>query len=129
MDWLLTFADPTIDWNYAMVTLVVRFIGVFIVMLVMQVALQISSVAVRRIEARQAAAAEVAAAPQPAAPAVVKAGEPAEPTPSLVDDATAAAIGLALALEAQASASSGTEAGPSSWAVAGRLAQLNRLPR
>jgi hypothetical protein len=127
MDWLLTFADPTIDWNYAMVTLVVRFIGVFVVMFVMQVALQVSSYAVQRVESRGAETAAAGGVAVP--PPVVKAGEPAEPTPAVSDEATAAAIGLALALEMRAAASTAAGAAPSSWAVAGRLTQLNRLPR
>ena len=127
-DWLFTYTDPSIDWDYAMITLVVRFIGVFLVMGVMQVALQVSSRVVRRIESRAEAA--------PAAPAAVIAATAAGPeSPNEVADGvdavTAAAIGLALALEQRST--SGTTIAPvastSAWAAAGRLHQLNRLPR
>ena len=52
MDWLLQYADPSIDWGYASVTLIVRFIGVVVVMFVMQVALQVSSRIIGVIDAR-----------------------------------------------------------------------------
>jgi len=126
MDWLFTYADPTIDWNYAMITLVVRFIGVFVVMGVMQVALQISSVAVRRYEARSEPMPAEAPAPQvesPAAPIAADSG---------LDDATAAAIGTALEIEfrsAPAVAPGQAGEGGSAWASAGRWQQLNRAPR
>lgn len=123
-DWLFTFTDPTIDWNYAMVTLVVRFIGVFVVMAFMQVALQISSRIVRQIEGRR----EAAAAPHLAVPA----GEPASThaVVEAVDVLTAAAIGTALALETgAATVGATTEAAGSTWALAGRMRQLQRAPR
>lgn len=122
MDWLLRYADPSIDWNYAMVTLVVRFIGVFIVMAVVQVALQAASVVVRRIEAPDG---------REEAPALVSlelsamAAHEAE-----LDGPAVAAIALALSLEEQQQAaarrsSSPAAAGkPSAWAMAGRLRGL-----
>lgn len=126
MDWLFTYADPTIDWDYAMITLVVRFIGVFVVMGVMQVALQVSSVVVRRYEARSE--------PMPAAAPASQVQSPAAPiaTVSGLDDATAAAIGTALEIEfrsAPAVAAGRAGEGGSAWAAAGRWQQLNRAPR
>lgn len=127
MDWLFTFADPTIDWNYAMVTLLVRFIGVFFVMAVMQVALQISSRVVQRIEAP---AEQPAASPAAASAAAEAPAKPKVPADTL-DDATVAAIGLALALESRpaATAAEPTSGASSAWAAAGRIHQLNRNPR
>ena len=127
-DWLFTYTDPAIDWDYAMITLVVRFIGVFLVMGVMQVALQVSSRVVRRIESRAEAAPAVAAAMVAAT-----AAEPASTheVADGLDALTAAAIGLALSLD-QRSGSGATiapVASASAWAAAGRLHQLNRLPR
>ena len=123
MDWLFTFADPTIDWDYAMITLVVRFIGVFFVMAAMQVALQVSSMVIRRIEApaEVAAAATVVTAPSDTPPAAAAVEEG-------VDELTAAAIGLALALESRPAAGA-SDATTTAWASAGRIQQLNRLPR
>ncbi len=135
MDWLFRFADPTIDWNYAMVTLVVRFIGVFVVMIVMQIALQVAARVIRRVEAQPAAAVDTPAG-SPAA------GEPI--TDTGVDAATAAAVGLALqgaddreiaaiALAMELEARPRTPIDPSerttAWASAGRLQQLARNPR
>ena len=55
-DWLFSGVLPEVSeqWNYAMITLVVRFIGVFVVMFIMQLALQASAGAVRLAEKRQA---------------------------------------------------------------------------
>ncbi len=118
MDWLLRFADPTIEWDYALITLTVRFVGVFVVMFVMQVALQASARLVQRIERRRKAlVAATLAAPTPF-------DEEAEP-----DGATAAAIGLALALEGRRPAPGVAASGSSSWAIAGRMQRLHRQPR
>ncbi len=127
MDWLFQYADPSIDWDYAMITLIVRFIGVFFVMLAMQVALQVSSRVVQRIEAKETAGvgatsqAPPAGAPPPA-PAVAAVEDD-------LDEITAAAIGAALAMETRAPAGRANAGDASAWAVAGRLQQLNRLPR
>jgi hypothetical protein len=127
MDWLFTFADPTLDWNYAMVTLLVRFIGVFFVMAVMQVALQVSSRIVQRIEAPAKQPVAVSAAPSAGAEAAAAPKVPAD----ALDDATVAAIGLALALESRPAATAAEPASgaSSAWATAGRIHQLNRNPR
>jgi hypothetical protein len=122
MDWLLRYSDPSIDWTYAMVTLVVRFIGVFIVMFVMQLALQASSRLLRVYERRGQVA------PAPAADAAPVAAHP--PSAAVIEDAELAAIALALSLEARpAPAPFPQGEGPSPWAVAGRLQQLQRAPR
>ncbi len=129
MDWLFTYADPNIDWNYASITLVVRFIGVFFVMGAMQVALQISSRIVQRIEAPSTATAVPVVAPVPVVTSTAHA--PAAAADDKVDDTTAAAIGMALALEARPAVSVSAEGAPGSpWASAGRIHQLQlRQPR
>jgi hypothetical protein len=144
MDWLLTYADPTLDWNYALSTLLVRFIGVFVVMFIMQVSMQGAAVAVRWWEERSAPP-----SPAPAPPAVTPAPGPrgdASGTPgqgaiddaelaavalalSASDEATVAAIAAALAIEARPAPTPLAATGTSSWAVAGRLQQLHRQPR
>lgn len=123
MDWLFRFADPNIDWTYAMVTLLVRFIGVFVVMFVMQVALQISSRLVRAYEGRETA--------RPAPAVAEPLAMPALSAPSAPDEATLVAVGLALALEARPAPAADLAGGPgpSPWAMAGRLRQLHRAPR
>lgn len=127
MDWLTQYADPGLDWDFALITLIVRFIGVFVVMLAMQVTLQAAAWGVRLIEAREAAGSAgsfgVGSASSPAATPVAKMSVQAE----TVDDATVAAIGVALALER----GRGQPAFPqrsSSWGMAGRMAQLDRQP-
>jgi hypothetical protein len=122
MDWLFRYADPTIDWNYAMITLLVRFIGVFIVMLVMQLALQASSRILRLYERRGESTG--------ASPAVAAFEEPLAEAAG-IEDAELAAIALALALEARPPVAAALEsgAGPSPWSVAGRMQQLQRAPR
>ena len=119
MDWLFRYADPSIDWHYALITLTVRFVGVFVVMFVMQIALQVSAFAVRRLERWQAGRDGSAAGAEPIPAAVA--------VPSDVDEEMVVAIGLALALESRLAPS--RPAGTSAWAVAGRLAQLDRLRR
>lgn len=122
MDWLFRFADPSIDWNYAMVTLVVRFIGVFVVMAVVQVALQASSLVIHRIEARTAAPAQVEAQEVVSLDLSAIAAGDAE-----TDGATVAAIALALALDEQkgrAAVAPPSTGRPSAWAIAGRMRSL-----
>jgi hypothetical protein len=120
MDWLLQWADPGVDWSYAIITLIVRFAGVFAVMLVMQVVLALAARGVRMIEGRTPGAS------RPDDPAVTPAawGEPA----AGLSDGAVAAIGVALALERRGVAVP-RPARASAWAMAGRLAQLDRAPR
>jgi hypothetical protein len=115
MDWLVRYADPTLDWSYALVTLVVRFAGVFVVMLVMQAALQVAAAAVARIERRR----RRAAPPPPAA---------ARPRADAgLDDDVVAAIGLALALEG-GGAPTAPSPRVSPWVIAGRMESLAPRP-
>ncbi|MFN2425784.1 MAG: hypothetical protein ABR587_05005 [Candidatus Binatia bacterium] len=129
MDWLFAYTDPSIDWNYAMVTLVVRFIGVFVVMALVQVALQAASHVIHRIEARPEAKA-ASRGPEPAVSSLTLsavAGHEDE-----FDGAAIAAIGLALSEEAaeRSAASRRTLAAPpssggtSAWGMSGRLRGL-----
>ena len=124
--WLLQHADPSIDWPYAMITLIVRFIGVFLVMLVMQVALQVAARVVKRIEAPKEQ--ETAPTPEKEASRVqsLDVSSLAEENPDM-DWAEAAAIGMALEIET--SSIPRPVAGTSSWAVNGRIRQLDRLRR
>jgi hypothetical protein len=124
-DWLFYFADPTIDWDYAVVTLFVRFIGVFGVMVIMQAALQLAAVGVHRYEARGAAAAAAAVMPL--------SGEISADSEQLLaaeggEDSVIAAIALALEIEGRRTPQHVVD-GSSPWAMAGRLQQLSRTPR
>lgn len=129
MDWLFTYTDPSIDWNYASVTLVVRFIGVFIVMALVQVALQAASHVIHRIESRPAApsGSPVAAPVMSSLNLPARSGHEDE-----FDGAAVAAIGLALSVEAaqrsaasrRAQAAPASTGGTSAWGMAGRLRGL-----
>lgn len=130
MDWLFYYADPTIDWPYAMVTLVVRFIGVFVVMALVQVSMQVASVVVKKVEGQRDKAKATAAAKRHTPPTSLDVSGMADEE-GAVDGATVAAIGLALALEAQQKAaagrrlaSAGSSQGPSGWAMAGRVRSM-----
>jgi hypothetical protein len=123
MDWLFTYADPNLDWNYAIITLLVRFIGVFVVMLVMQVALQLSAQVVRRIEGVSAKSAAAEQAPAPAS-LDMGLGESDE-----LDPAVVAAIGLAIGLGSSAPPRIGVGGEASRWSTAGRLQQMVRRAR
>jgi phage tail sheath gpL-like len=72
MDWLFQYTDPSVDWDFAMSTLVVRFVGVFVVMGIVQVAIQGASRVIGAVEARGAerasATADEVAAAIPAVP-------------------------------------------------------------
>jgi hypothetical protein len=122
VDWLFSYADPSLDWDYAMITLIIRFIGVFVVMIVMQVAMQTAARVVGFIERDRGA---TSATPKPSD---VDALAELESAP--VDDATAAAIGVALALESGTSVS--PQIGPqaaSPWRTAGRIGQMRHGTR
>ena len=127
MDWLLTYADPTIDWEYAMVTLVVRFIGVFVVMALVQVGMQTASRVIMTMEARAARPkkADVRSTTPAMSSLDVSAMADAE---SGLDGHAVAAIGLALALEAERRAGASPmvvavrgAGAPSAWAMSGRM--------
>ena len=124
-DWLLAGVLPEVadQWQYATVTLVVRFIGVFVVMGVMQLALQASAAAVRAFEKRPAGPAHSNPAPVATIPTEVVASTSKE---SALDDATVAAIGLALALESRQPSAASPIGGSSTWSSAWRMRQLPR---
>lgn len=133
MDWLFAYADPTIDWDYAMITLVVRFIGVFVVMAAVQVAMQSASRAIQAVESRTArnkAAKAAAAAPAPMMSLDISAIAEGE---AALDGRTVAAIGLALSLEAEQKAAAARRrsaaahpagAKASAWGLSARLRGL-----
>jgi hypothetical protein len=81
-------------WGYAIGTLVIRFFGVFLVLGVLQVGMQVASRVFRVIEKRAGQAAVQALSPLPMAPA--EAEEAAGP--ASIDRRTAAAIAMALHL-------------------------------
>lgn len=180
MDWLLQYTDPSIDWGYAMSTLVVRFLGVFVVLGIVQAAIQVASRVIGAIEGQAAkssanavvktaatagvsttahaatgaadvstaahaatGAADVSAAARAEAGAADRsnvsartgaAAATADDSATVdagigIDDATAAAIGLALALEAGEEGATIPRIVPASgsssaWAMAGRLRNL-----
>lgn len=121
MDWLLQYTHPSVDWNFAIVTLIIRFIGVFIVLFFIQIALQLASKCVRYIEKREmnSRAASLASTQQ----AVVDKSKVRQNTG--LDDATVAAIALALEIETRASRSRSSGSGHSvAWSIAGRMNQV-----
>jgi hypothetical protein len=126
-DWVFSGMLPEVaeQWDYAMITLIVRFVGVFVVMAAMQVALQASAYGVRAVEKRQAKAALANSIPAPAAPAPVEV-EARTTTESGLNDATVVAIGLGLALESRRPAAGPAAAGPPIWSTGWRMRQLPR---
>lgn len=166
MDWLLQYTDPSIDWGYAMSTLVVRFLGVFVVLGIVQAAIQVASRVIGAFEGHaaqssanaavktssagrsvtasaEAGAAECSTTTDAAAGAAERSNVSARNGAAVVtadssatidarvgiDDATAAAIGLALALEAGEEGATVPRIVPASgsssaWAMAGRLRNL-----
>lgn len=126
--WLFSGVLPEVSeqWDYAMITLIVRFVGVFVVMATMQVALQASARVVRALEKRRTGREEPKLAPAPAEPTETNTGPAKE---SALDDATVAAIGLALALESRQPTPASPAGGPSAWSSASRMRQPPRSPR
>jgi len=124
MEWLLHYAKPDLDWDYAMATLVIRFIGVFVVMLVMQVALQLSTRVIKAVERRHAVATHPTEEPLVSLDVSATAEHEAE-----LDGAVLAAIAVAVELDGRPSRAapvSGGTAGSSPWVMAGRLHMLGR---
>ncbi len=120
-----------------MITLCLRFIAVFVVLFFIQLALQLASRVVRRIEAQPAEGVDRLPLP-PRVPGVAlagpNAGEKADKVAMAVqgqdiDHGTLAAVGMALELEMRASRGANgrkpTNGGKrtSAWAVAGRISQ------
>jgi hypothetical protein len=128
-EWLFSGVLPEVSdqWDYAMITLVVRFIGVFVVMAIMQIALQVSARGVKAWENRQARTGQIASAPVAAAPAPVEL-ETRATTESGVNEAAIAAIGLALALESRRPVAGPAAGGPTVWSTGWRMRQLPRSP-
>lgn len=116
MDWLLQNTHPSVDWNYALITLLIRFIGVFLILFLIQIALQIASRSVRYFENRKTKRKTLAQ----------EGGSQAtDGSSEAIDTATIAAIGLALALENQRA--QGKNSGVSrsaAWSIAGRMNQV-----
>jgi hypothetical protein len=124
-DWIFSGVLPEVAerWDYAVITLVVRFIGVFVVMGVMQIALQASARVVRTVEKRQAPP-----IPANSVPIVESSPAAAEIDQAGLGDATVAAIGLALALESRQPSAAAPTGGPSAWSSAWRMRQSPRSP-
>ena len=118
LEWLLQNTDPSVDWNHALITLFIRFIGVFVVLAFIQVALQVGSRVVHWIERRKQAS--------DAPPKPVTVAQAAKSARASVDTAVVAAIGLALELEydAMINVSSNGTSDVSTWAIAGRMNQV-----
>lgn len=111
--WLTQGTLPEIDWNYALVTLAVRFIMVFLVLWMIQGAMQLLAYSVRD-KAGNGDSADSPAASSGDSPTVADTGMP--------DDLTVAAIGVALELESHPEAFRiPLERRSSTWAVAGRV--------
>lgn len=112
------------DWIFAMTTLVVRFFGVFVVLGILQIIIEISGAIFRRLT--QESTQET--------PGVNSGSGHTEPLPrgeEVKDQELAAAIGTALFLyesEAEAATTLPTGKGPpsqsSEWAIMGRMAHL-----
>jgi hypothetical protein len=126
-DWVFSGVLPEVskEWDYAMITLVVRFVGVFVVMAAMQIALQASARGVRAWESRQAK--NAGAAPVSVTTTAVPSEVVAQTTPaSGLNDATIAAIGLSLALESRRPAAGPAAGAPTVWSTGWRMRQLPR---
>ncbi|MBN1652905.1 MAG: OadG family protein [Deltaproteobacteria bacterium] len=118
MDWLLQNTHPSVDWNYALITLFLRFFGVFFILVVIQIALQLSSRSVRYIEGRKLRKASSERAGEVVSPSD-KAGADG------LDSATIAVIAMALALESQRSGGKASNSNRSvAWSIAGRMNQV-----
>ena len=126
--------EPAFSWSYALSTLFIRFFGIFLVLGILQIALQVSGRVFRVMDERREAKDTVKTAP------VVKEvpGTPAAVESTTTEDKedgeakVAAAIGVALHLYAaeKAAASRGAAAAniesfATGWRVAGRLSQLH----
>jgi hypothetical protein len=105
-------------WGYAIGTLVIRFFGVFLVLAVLQIGMQVASRVFRLLEARAARATTEAAAAVAALPSAFEGAAPP------VDAGIAAAIGLALRLHLSAQEAREplqlSTTGVSAWTLHGR---------
>lgn len=115
-----------LPWGFIMSTLVIRFVGVFIVLAILMVGMQALGAVVSRMVARQESGHSRTIEPDAQ---TVTLAEP--PESSAGEEEAAAAIGaaLALAMESERAAVlserfAGVTAG--SWVMAGRVAQMSR---
>ena len=115
-----------LEWGYIMGTLLIRFVGVFVVLAILMIAMQILGRIVSRIVAKEEA---VDAMERKKDESLLDLAE--HPTSGPNEEEMVAAIGAAIAVsmesEKRALASSG-HAGVSadSWAMAGRMTLMNR---
>ena len=120
LEWLTQRAQPDLDWNYAMITLVVRFVAVFVVLWVIQAGMQLSAYFIGVGEGAETGTGGDANATGPAS-------KDAGSDTSTPDDLTVAAIAIALELESQPEASRvADDRRTSAWAVAGRVTNQRR---
>lgn len=118
LEWLMQRAQPDLDWNYAMITLVVRFIAVFVVLWVIQGAMQLSAYFLGDDEQAEAGGSPTTTS-SASDEVVADSGKP--------DDLTLAAIAIALELESQPEATRvPDDRKTSTWAVAGRVTGQRR---
>ncbi|MDH5672375.1 MAG: OadG family transporter subunit [Myxococcales bacterium] len=114
-------AQPDLDWNYALVTLVFRFFAVFVVLWLIQFAMWASGRVIRWLEEDES---QSASSPNPGPAAAAASGSSSASDGGGIDAATIAVIGAALEIEAQPEAARVPEQRqPSAWAVAGRAKQ------
>ncbi len=122
-----------LDWGLIMSTLVIRFVGVFLVLFVVMIGMMILGKVVSTMVARQEARESDEQANEP--PALAPALAPAEePELKIAEEEVVAAIGAALAVVMEQggrigamAAPAGAETGP--WASLGRTAQMSaRMP-
>ncbi len=114
-----------LDWGLIMSTLVIRFIGVFVVLIVLMLGMTILGKIVSSMVARQEAREAQGQEDDPPAIALAE-----EPEREVGEEELVAAIGAAIAMAIEAegkivapTAQQGTPAG--SWAVAGRTTQMS----
>ena len=115
LETITQYAQPDIDWEYALITLVYRFFAVFAVLWLIQAGMQVSAYFIKKSEASatkgDATASSTAAATETP---TSDAGTP--------DDLTLAAIGVARELESHPEAFRvADDRRASTWAVAGRV--------
>lgn len=120
LEWVTSGARPDLNWTYALITLMFRFVAVFVVLWLIQAGLQLSAYLIRRSERSHDER-----APHGSGGAAGAAQDARAPDDVTLDAATVAAIGLALELEGQTEAVRiASERAPSPWAMAGRARQL-----
>ncbi|GAB4339140.1 MAG: hypothetical protein Kow0099_13910 [Candidatus Abyssubacteria bacterium] len=116
-----------LPWGFIMSTLVIRFVGVFIVLAILMVGMQILGTVVSRMIAKQESKHRKTAEADSQAIALVESQES-----SASEEETAAVIGAAIALAMESERASAMHPGRTagimagSWAMAGRVAQMSR---